>query len=92
MKLLLASDGLERAAKILSPLATLASQNIEVWIVSFDVALRRREYMLCLDVLLCSYSPLEKFAQAAKAINFAHSLDAQHPDLHLRAVELRKTG
>ncbi|KII91268.1 hypothetical protein PLICRDRAFT_38004 [Plicaturopsis crispa FD-325 SS-3] len=74
MKLLLVSDGLERAAKILSPLATLASQNIEVWIVSFDVALRRH-----------------KLAQAAKAINFAHSLDAQHPDLHLRTVELRKT-
>lgn len=42
-KLLGASDRLERAAKMLSPLSTLANKNIEVWIAIYDVAIRRSE-------------------------------------------------
>jgi hypothetical protein len=43
LKLISVPDPLERAAKFLSPLATLASNNIEVWIMIYDVAVRRSE-------------------------------------------------
>ena len=42
-KLLQAPEPLERAAKILKPLATLAKDNVEVWIAIYDVAVRRSE-------------------------------------------------
>lgn len=41
MKLLKSTDRLEHAAKLLNPLATLASDNIDVWIAIYDVAVRR---------------------------------------------------
>ena len=41
MKLLQAADRLERAAKFLNPLTTLAPKNIDVWIAIYDVAIRR---------------------------------------------------
>jgi N-alpha-acetyltransferase 15/16, NatA auxiliary subunit len=43
LKLISVPDPLERAAKFLSPLATLASNSIEVWIMIYDVAVRRSE-------------------------------------------------
>jgi peptide alpha-N-acetyltransferase len=42
-KLLGCTDPLERAAKVLKPLATLTPNNIEVWIATYDVAVRRSE-------------------------------------------------
>lgn len=42
-KLIQEKDGLERAAKYLAPLASLATKNIDVWIAIYDVAVRRRE-------------------------------------------------
>lgn len=41
LKLIAVTDPLERAAKLLKPLATLASSNVEVWIAVYDVAVRR---------------------------------------------------
>jgi hypothetical protein len=43
LKLVSCSDPLERAAKCLNPLKTLARQNIDVWIAVYDVAIRRSE-------------------------------------------------
>lgn len=43
MKLLTCSDPLDRAAKFLQPLTTLAQKDIEVWIAVYDVAIRRGE-------------------------------------------------
>lgn len=40
-KLLASTDGLEKAAKLLNPLSTLAPKNIDVWIAIYDVAVRR---------------------------------------------------
>ncbi|KAJ6449420.1 NMDA receptor-regulated protein 1-domain-containing protein [Mycena vitilis] len=44
-KLLQCTDPLERAANLLKPLATLAETNIEVWIATYDVAVRRKKYL-----------------------------------------------
>ncbi|KAJ7512093.1 NMDA receptor-regulated protein 1-domain-containing protein [Mycena galericulata] len=44
-KLLQCTDPLERAAKLLKPLASLAETNIEVWIATYDVAVRRKKYL-----------------------------------------------
>jgi N-alpha-acetyltransferase 15/16, NatA auxiliary subunit len=41
MKLLTAPDGLDVAAKFLEPLVTHAGQNIDFWVTSYDVAIRR---------------------------------------------------
>ncbi len=43
MKLLQCTDPLERAAKFLSPLASLTKDNIKAWIAIYDVAIRRSE-------------------------------------------------
>ncbi|KAJ6631099.1 NMDA receptor-regulated protein 1-domain-containing protein [Mycena sp. CBHHK59/15] len=44
-KLLQCTDPLERAAKLLKPLATLAAGNIDVWIAIYDVAVRRKKFL-----------------------------------------------
>ncbi|KAF8189857.1 NMDA receptor-regulated protein 1-domain-containing protein [Mycena galopus ATCC 62051] len=44
-KLLQCTDPLEKAANFLKPLATLAENNIEVWIATYDVAVRRKKYL-----------------------------------------------
>ena len=41
VKLLGAADGLDRAAKLLQPLESLAASNIDAWLVIYDVAVRR---------------------------------------------------
>ena len=45
VKLLQAQDGLEKAAKFLGPLSTLAADNIDAWIAIYDVAIRRSEIL-----------------------------------------------
>jgi len=74
IKALSVPDGLERAAKLLQPIISLPTKNIDVWIATYDVAVRRKKYL-----------------QALKALKFVHSLDAEHPDLHTRLVDLRQT-
>ncbi|KZT68345.1 N-terminal acetyltransferase A, auxiliary subunit [Daedalea quercina L-15889] len=73
-KLLQASDPLERAAKLVAPLHTLAADNINAWITIYDVSVRRKKYL-----------------QAVKALNSAHTLDAEHAELHLRLAHFRHT-
>ncbi|KAF9068910.1 NMDA receptor-regulated protein 1-domain-containing protein [Rhodocollybia butyracea] len=51
MKLLAASDPLERAAKLLQPLTTLAQKNIEAWIAIYDVAIRRGKFLQAAQAL-----------------------------------------
>ncbi|KAF8999912.1 N-terminal acetyltransferase A, auxiliary subunit [Hymenopellis radicata] len=51
LKLLGCSDPLERAAKFLHPLTTLASKNIDVWIAVYDVAIRRKKYLQAVRAL-----------------------------------------
>ena len=45
VKLLQSQDGLEKAAKFLNPLTTLALNNIDAWTTIYDVAVRRSEYV-----------------------------------------------
>lgn len=40
-KMLAASDALERAAKFLNPLVAVVKDNLDVWLASYDVAVRR---------------------------------------------------
>ncbi|KAF7975522.1 hypothetical protein HWV62_9339 [Athelia sp. TMB] len=40
-KLIAADDGLERAAKLLNPIVALLKDNVDVWIATYDVAIRR---------------------------------------------------
>jgi N-alpha-acetyltransferase 15/16, NatA auxiliary subunit len=42
-KLLAAPDALELAAKFLSPIAAIVKDNFDVWIATYDVAMRRSE-------------------------------------------------
>ncbi|KAJ7637139.1 NMDA receptor-regulated protein 1-domain-containing protein [Roridomyces roridus] len=51
-KLLQCTDPLERAAKLLNPLATLAESKIEVWIATYDVAVRRKKYLQASKALM----------------------------------------
>ena len=44
-KLVQSPEPLERAAKALKPLVTLVKDNIEVWLVIYDVAVRRGTYL-----------------------------------------------
>ncbi|KDQ60157.1 hypothetical protein JAAARDRAFT_174177 [Jaapia argillacea MUCL 33604] len=73
LKLVSGADHLERAHKLLAPLVSLSLNNIEVWAISFDVALRRSKYL-----------------QAAQALNTLRTLDAEHPELHIRIIEFHK--
>ena len=41
LKLVSVPDPLERAAKLLNPLANLTTNNIDVWATIYDVAMRR---------------------------------------------------
>lgn len=46
LKLLAVSDPLEQAAKRLLPLQQLQSNSLDTWIVTYDVAIRRRQSQL----------------------------------------------
>ena len=41
LKLIAGTDALEQAANLLTPLKTLAPNNIDAWIAIYDVAIRR---------------------------------------------------
>lgn len=44
LKLLTIADPLEQATKLLNPLITLATDNIDTWIAIYDVAIRRSTF------------------------------------------------
>ncbi|KAG6332172.1 hypothetical protein ID866_6919 [Astraeus odoratus] len=73
IKLVLADDPLEKAAKHLTTFKRASMQAMEACCATFDVAIRRRKYL-----------------QAARALARASAMSAQHPDLHLRIVQLDK--
>ncbi|KAJ2925092.1 hypothetical protein H1R20_g11994, partial [Candolleomyces eurysporus] len=72
LKLLASADILDQAAKLLQPLATHAADNIETWLGTYDVAIRRG-----------------KLLQAVGALDRAKKLDAEHPEVHVRVVDLK---
>ena len=47
-----------------------------------------------MDTALSRFADMlsEKYLQAVQALNRAKSLDAEHPQLHVRLVHLRTTG
>lgn len=95
LKLIGVSDPLEQAAKLLAPLSTLAANNIDIWITIYDVAVRRSGYnQFITEQFLTDHQSTYpgKLLQAVKALNRAHTLDADHPELHIRLVALQKTG
>ncbi|KAF8223436.1 N-terminal acetyltransferase A, auxiliary subunit [Tricholoma matsutake] len=51
LKLLASTDPLERAAKLLSPLSSLATENIDMWIALYDVAIRRKKLLQAVRAL-----------------------------------------
>ncbi|OCH91292.1 NMDA receptor-regulated protein 1a [Obba rivulosa] len=51
IKLLQAPEPLERAAKMLQPLRTLAADNIDAWIAIYDVSIRRKKYVQAVKAL-----------------------------------------
>ncbi|KAG5716214.1 N-alpha-acetyltransferase 16, NatA auxiliary subunit [Termitomyces sp. T112] len=51
LKLIGVSDPLEQAFKLLQPLTTLVTDNIDVWTVVYDVAIRRKKYLQALQAL-----------------------------------------
>ena len=91
-KLLASPDPLERAAKLLSPLSSLAAENIDMWIAMYDVAIRRSKCEHCRDGFTIPILLSEKLLQAVLALNRAKSLDPEHPELHIRLVHCRLSG
>ncbi|KAG6901442.1 hypothetical protein C0995_011955 [Termitomyces sp. Mi166 len=51
LKLIGVSDPLEQAVKLLQPITTLVTDNIDVWTVVYDVAIRRKKYLQALQAL-----------------------------------------
>lgn len=91
-KALSSPDGLERAAKLLNPLTTLAKKNPEIWIAIYDVAVRRSEQSRLNSIVICNNFPsLEKHLQAVKALSYVHALNPDHPELHIRLIDFKKT-
>lgn len=92
VKMVLADDSLEKAAKFLATLKESGKHNVDVCLTNFDVAIRRSEYFrsCCIEGFVNAL--LEKYMQAAWALVRAHAVDTQHPELHLRVVQFGKTG
>ncbi|KAG5654558.1 hypothetical protein H0H81_000083 [Sphagnurus paluster] len=51
IKLISVADPLERAAKLLQPLESLAAENIDAWIAVYDVAVRRKKLLQAVKAL-----------------------------------------
>lgn len=94
LKQLGAADRLEQASKLLHPLSTLAPNDIDVWIATYDVAIRRSKpfssSFVCFIIL--NHNLAEKLLQAVAALNRASSLNPDHPELHIRLIDLKQTG
>lgn len=71
--------------------------NFDVWIASYDVAVRRSAlhfYLSGKKQALTDFIVIlaEKYLQAVQALNHAKALKPEDPELHIRIVEIRKTG
>jgi hypothetical protein len=94
LKQLGATDRLEQAYKLLHPLSTLAPNNIDVWIATYDVAIRRSKLSLNIHRLFTMFNHdiAGKLLQAVAALSRASALNRDHPDLHIRLIDLKQTG
>jgi NMDA receptor-regulated protein 1 len=54
-KLLASPDALELAAKFLSPVVAIVKDNIDVWIATYDVAIRRSEFIFTAQHTVMKY-------------------------------------
>ncbi|KIY45057.1 N-terminal acetyltransferase A, auxiliary subunit [Fistulina hepatica ATCC 64428] len=81
MKALQCEDPLERAAKLLQPLQMLSSDK------AYSLAKNMDVWTTIYDVSVRR----KKYLQAVKALNHIRSIDAEHPGLHLRMVDLKHT-
>ncbi|KIM24065.1 hypothetical protein M408DRAFT_331983 [Serendipita vermifera MAFF 305830] len=65
-------DPIEQAAKLLQPFTARNHQNVDIWIMTYDVAIRRKKYL-----------------QALRALESVRAIDASHPQLHYRLIDLQ---
>lgn len=90
-KLLLETkEPLAQALKILRPLEKSAAGRVSTWLLSYEVAIRRRTLLSLLSIRLwLTYRPSsspEKYLQALHALRTAHSIDPHSAPLHLLIV------
>ncbi|KAG6896551.1 hypothetical protein C0992_007498 [Termitomyces sp. T32_za158] len=77
LKLIGVPDPLEKAAKFLQPLTTLATDNIEVWSVVYDVAIRRKKYLQALQALNYARSISPEHPEVHfRSMHFRQAIDA----------------
>lgn len=81
---------LEEAAKLLQPLSARKHANIDIWVITYDVAIRRSKYVLILAPM--AHVSAEKYLQALKSINAAFQLEPNHPLVHSRLVDIQVIG
>ncbi|KAG6907698.1 hypothetical protein DXG01_007754 [Tephrocybe rancida] len=72
IKLVTVTDPLEQAVKLLQPLTTLAVDDIDVWTVVYDVAIRRKKFLQAVQAL-----------NRARALNIEHP-EVHLRSMHLR--------
>ena len=91
LKLVTADDPLERANKFLGSLGEFGKDDIDVNVTSFDVAIRQSAYFRCYSdgMFTCI---VEKYLKATQALRRAHARDPHHPEVHVRIVQLARTG
>lgn len=93
LTLVAATDGLERARAGLLPLAEFMKGDVEYWVVSYDIAVRRSKSCSSLSTFKkFSFGTAEKYLQAAQALIKARECNAEYPELHIRIVHIHKTG
>lgn len=92
LKQLGATDRLEQAHKLLRSLGTFAPNNIDLWIATYDVAIRRSKISVSRYFIISIYGFAEKLLQAVAALNRVSSLNPDHPELHIRLVDIKQTG
>jgi len=86
---LLASSDINVRAKVEGIVKN--KERMEIWLLSYDVAIRRRASIFSLPFLpfqLISHSGTGKLLQALTFLTHAQSLFSSHPGLHLRLVHL----
>ncbi|KAG6812172.1 hypothetical protein H0H92_004040 [Tricholoma furcatifolium] len=77
LKLIEVSDPLEQAVKLLQPLTTLAADNLDVWIVVYDVAIHRKKYLQAVKALNRALALDEKNPEVyIRSMHFRQAIDA----------------
>lgn len=92
LKLVAADDPLERASKFLGSLGEYGKDDIDVNVTSFDVAIRQSAYLGAPLTTRFLRFFVEKYLKAAQVLRRAHTCDQNHPEVHVRIVELARKG